>query len=475
MRALDGFSEQVLREPSGEKAVGQQLVREAQHIERQQVEQGKEQITTDVLGNRTMRDANGNIKAVDLDLKVVAEVKRIADARDVRTATVNELQKPLDMRDAPKTVERTDIRRNDSSGFKPSNDGSKPPDINEVRKADGDARRSTERSSDVRQAEQRESCLATERIDQRRAETRRVVDQQEARRSAERNDARLAEQREARRAAEAKEVRRVAEAKEIRRVAEVKEARRAEAKASEASKDSPDQKFKPGVLDGRKWQKDGSGNFVAKGKDGRLITHDADGKIVDYQSHVNQKHMASQNQMAFLSILFCNPLMLTGMGAALGIMDQAHAAKTAKLTESLNGKLDGRAANKAANQTGYAGEMSRKALLINQYTRPLETREVSQMNGLAGMMGVNGAVREEMRKQEIKRKVRDDDSAKRPAAKASMPTDRYSMSAKKLLKTKRLLEDEIERVQGKASLEEVSRLHAQVEVLEKALKRMANF
>ncbi len=229
------------------------------------------------------------------------------------------------------------------------------------------------------------------------------------------------------------------------------------------------------MLDGRKWQKDGSGNFVAKDKNGRLITQDAKGKIVDYQSHVNQKHMANQDQMAFMSILFCNPLMMMGMGATLAVMDQSHAAKTAKLAEGLGPKFDGRQANKSANQTGYAGEMSRKAMLMAQYNKPMESPEPSQINGLAGARAASIGDREVQRKQELKQKQTLADKAKQAPTKASMPTDRYSMSTKKLLKTKRLLEEEIERVRGKATLEEVSRLHSQVEVLDKALKRLENF
>lgn len=232
--------------------------------------------------------------------------------------------------------------------------------------------------------------------------------------------------------------------------------------------------FEPNLLDGRKWQKDASGNFVTRAADGRLLTANADGKLVDYQSHVNQKHMQAQDQMALTSILFCNPLMLLGMGATFAFMDQAHGAKTAKMTDALNQKFDGKKANARAMQ-GSASELSHKAALIAQYTRPVEVRDVAQMNGTAGLASA-AAEREELKKRkEMKKRASDSANAKRQETKVSMPADRYSMSAKKLMKTKRLLEDEIEKMRGKASLEEVSRLYAQVEVLDKALKRLANF
>lgn len=234
-----------------------------------------------------------------------------------------------------------------------------------------------------------------------------------------------------------------------------------------------DGKFAPSMLDGRNWQKDGSGTFVTRAKDGRLLTADANGKLVDYQSHMNQKHMASQDQMAFASILFCNPLMLLGMGATFAMMDQSHGAKTAKLSQDLNQKFDGRQHNARAMQSGYASELSQKAALIAQCTGAMGTREIGKVSPLPGSAKANFE-KEFQRRIELKKKQEADEQLKRRTSKASMPTDRYSMSTKKLMKTKRLIEDEIERVRGKASLEEVSKLYAQVEVLDKALKRLSN-
>ncbi|MBX3138564.1 hypothetical protein KF707_20210 [Candidatus Obscuribacterales bacterium] len=257
------------------------------------------------------------------------------------------------------------------------------------------------------------------------------------------------------------------------------EQRRAEQRETQAKPES-DAKFRPSAFDGRNWQKDGSGNFVTRNRDGRLLTADSDGKLVDYKSHMSQKHMASQDQMAFISVLFCNPMMLLGMGGIMTMMDQAHGAKMGKGQELLNKKFDGAKANKQAQQSGYSSEIQRKAALIAQYTRPMEGRDVSQMGGLAGIAGLAGmsaaVEREDLKKRQDKKRLDTTNSnARRVDTKISMPQDRYSMNAKKLAKTKKLLEDEIEKVRGKASLEEVSRLYAQVEVLEKALKRLANF
>lgn len=442
VRALDGFSERVMRE-SGDKNAGQQLAKEALKIEGQRldgkdqtrtqsqdqvIKQGQEQIKEQVKA-QDLRQVNDRVRREDVNVtrRATTEWKKSNDGGKVSS----EARKSTDNSDSGKTKE--------------------PPRIeNETRRERNDA--------ESRRVGERSEARRTELNEARRTEMT------ESRRTQERNEARRTEINEARRTAERSEARRT-EMNEARRTQERNEARRNETKSADA----------PSLLDGRKWQKDGSGNFVAKDKDGRLITQDAKGKIVDYQSHVNQKHMANQDQMAFMSVLFCNPLMMMGMGAGLAIMDQAHASKTAKLAESLGPKFDGKQANKAANQTGYAGEMSRKALLVAQYTRPMESRELAQMNGLAGLKSAASTEREEQKKRDVKRKQASDERTKLLGAKASMPTDRYSMSTKKLLKTKRLIEEEIERVRGKASLEEVSRLYSQVEVLDKALKRLENF
>jgi len=492
VRALDGFSERVMQDTGGDKTAGQQLAKEALKIERQQLEVGKdqgairdqsktqfqdqtktqlqeqtrEQLRTEelrVVADRARLDGTGGRRAAPTEWK---------KSNDGQVADTSQVRKVGEVNDARRTAELGDKVGKTGSGNSESNEARRTA---ELRQTETNETRRTAERNETRRTEMNETRRTTERNEARRTEL------SESRRTAERTEAqkadvrRTAERADARKASEV-ETRRSAEAKEFRRVAEVKEARRtAESKRSEAKADSGDRKSGPGLLDGRKWQKDGSGNFVAKDSSGRLITHDANGKVVDYQSHVNQKHMANQDQMAFASILFCNPLMMFGMGATLALMDQSHASKTAKLVDGLGSKFDGKQANKAANQTGYAGDMTRKAALIAQYTRPTDLREMSQMNGLAGMKGAGSTEREEMRKHEIKRQKSLGENAKQPMAKASMSTDRYSMSAKKLMKTKRLIEEEIERVRGKATLEEVSRLHSQVEVLERALKRMENF
>jgi hypothetical protein len=62
---------------------------------------------------------------------------------------------------------------------------------------------------------------------------------------------------------------------------------------------------------------------------------------------------------------------------------------------------------------------------------------------------------------------------KRQQMRVKLSNDRNSMSTKSLLKRKNQLENDIELAQGKASLAEVSRMHSELEVLDKALTRMS--
>ncbi len=395
----------------------------------------------DGLSERTLKDTSGDKAAgqalVKESLKISSEdqqnrVDTKAEAQQNRSTKQNDqlLQR------AKEETRSTDLRNQQQRNTEARNQQEQSRRVTEVR--------NQQRSTEVR-TQQEQSLRATE-----------IRTQQEQRQSEVRN-----QQEQSRRATEIRTQQQEQRAAEIR----TQEQRRAtETKSQQA----------PGLLSdfGGNWQKDDAGNFVTRSTDGKLLTRNADGKLVDYTSHLNQKHMASQDQMAFASILFCNPLMLLGMGATLAVIDQAHGAKTQKMSDNLHQKFDGKQANTRAAQNSYSSEISRKAMLIAQYTRPLDGRELITQPGAKSIQ--DAAQQEESRRREIKRKKTEEVSNRAPI-KLSMPADKYALNAKKLIKTKRLLEEHIEKVRGQASLEEMSRLYAQVEVLDKALKRMANF
>lgn len=451
MRALDGYSERQFSE-IGDKQAGQSLSREADKLTRQQIanlDAGNPASVKDFSPRRFDQNRDAR-EARSIEMQKASDLRERAHQRLAETRFDARTGERIDVRTGERfdarTGERVEGRPRKNSQERPGEKatgraGEKSREHAGERSRESGGEKPGDRASDVRRTEQ-------QRAEQRLENQRRIVEQQRA-------ELRTSESQ--------------------RREFRASESRRPESSSDNDSTDN--KKFKPSMLDGRNWQKDGSGNFVARKADGRLITADAEGNLVDYKSHMSQKHMASQDQMAFMSILFCNPLMMMGMGTALSLMDQAHNAKTAKATEALNKKFDGRMHNKQANQTGYASEAQRKAALMAQYTRMGERNGMSAMGGMGALTGLSAAIEREDLKKRQERKRLDDraNSAKRFETKVSMPQDRYSMSTKKLMKTKKLLEDEIEKVRGKASLEEVSRLYAQVEVLEKALKRLSNF
>lgn len=435
MRSLDGQSERVLKDTSGDKAAGQALVKESLKIS-----------SEDQVNRVELRQSSTNVTNAPRSEQVLQRAREEARTSDVRNQQDQ----------ARKT---TDVRTQQEQR------------VNDVRNQQDQTRRATEvrtqeqarRATEIRTQQQRSTEIRNQQDQARKVSEVRT--QEQARRATE-----IRTQQEQRQA----DVRNQQE--QSRRTSEIRtqqDQRRADARLQEQQRTTETKsKQAPGLLSdfGANWQKDDAGNFVTRSRDGRLLTKNADGKLVDYTSHLNQKHMASQDQMAFASILFCNPLMLLGMGAALSVIDQAHGAKTQRMSDKLNQKFDGKQANSRAAQNSYSSEISRKAMLIAQYTRPLDGRDVSTP-GVKGMQ--EAAQQEEERRKETKRKK--SEVSTRAPIKLSMPADKYALNAKKLLKTKRLLEEHIEKVRGQASLEEMSRLYSQVEVLDKALKRLANF
>jgi hypothetical protein len=204
------------------------------------------------------------------------------------------------------------------------------------------------------------------------------------------------------------------------------------------------------------WQTDSRGNFVTSDRHGRLLTLDQSGKAIDYQTHLNQTKSSERTQMTLGSLLFCSPLMMFGMGAAFSFMDHITGKGG---VDQMRAKLDG--SKKAPTIKGYSPEMAKlAALTIYQDSR------FSGLNNLSEL----GALR--AKEEADKRKKRLEPFKRVTPYKVSMGQD--SLTTSKMIKEKRRIENEIEKLQGRASLAEVSRLHSQLEVLDKALNRLGN-
>lgn len=204
------------------------------------------------------------------------------------------------------------------------------------------------------------------------------------------------------------------------------------------------------------WQADSRGNFVTADRGGRLFTLDQNGNKIDYQTHLDQAKSSERTQMTLGSLLFCSPFMMIGMGAAFSFMDNINGKGDA---EQLRAKLEG--PKKPETVKAYSPEMTKlAALTIYQDTR------FSALNNIAGM----GAMRIKDEADKSKKKV---EQIKRvPPRKVSMAPD--SITTSNLLKQKRRIENLLERIEGRASLAEISRLHSQLETLDRALTRLGN-
>lgn len=204
------------------------------------------------------------------------------------------------------------------------------------------------------------------------------------------------------------------------------------------------------------WQADSRGNFVTADRGGRLLTLDQNGNKIDYQTHLDQAKSSERTQMTLGSLLFCSPFMMIGMGAAFSFMDHINGKGD---VEKLRAKLEG--PKKTETVKAYSPEMTKlAALTIYQDTR------FSALNNMAGM----GAMRIKDEADKSKKKV---EQIKRvPPRKVSMAPD--SITTSNLLKQKRRIENLLERIEGRASLAEISRLHSQLETLDRALTRLGN-
>ncbi|MBK9141406.1 MAG: hypothetical protein IPM23_02850 [Candidatus Melainabacteria bacterium] len=210
------------------------------------------------------------------------------------------------------------------------------------------------------------------------------------------------------------------------------------------------------------WQRDDRGNAVIMGRGGRLLTRDDQGRTVDYSSHLENKRMASRDQMAFTSVLFCSPLMLFGMGATFAFMDQFHSAGRDKNYQDLKEKLGGPRAG--ASQPGCDSRSMARAFLLGSDRRQLSLQE--QFNHSA----MQNARLEQEIKDRRKKRISDQVQAQplsRPAG------DRSMASRRKLVKMKERLEEQLERMRGHASLEDVAKIESQLERLDRSLKRMS--
>lgn len=212
------------------------------------------------------------------------------------------------------------------------------------------------------------------------------------------------------------------------------------------------------------WQDDGMGNSV--GLDGdRLVTRNEKGQIVDYEEHIEGKRSAAHQDLALTSMMMINPFMIFGLGAGMSFMNDSHMSQRQKRLEQLKSKLRGNSRN-VSNQDGDEQDLHQR-LNGAQGNKFMSTIEAYHF-----VNSFNQPRKDGMRKG--RQNLNFEDMSERLKMNAAVSA-RKSLSIQKLVKDKLKIQDTIEKMRGKATLEEMSRLYSQIEVLDRAIKNTQDF
>lgn len=204
--------------------------------------------------------------------------------------------------------------------------------------------------------------------------------------------------------------------------------------------------------------KDSKGNFVTKNRWGQLLTRDERGRMVDYEHHIENQRMRGKDGIALTSILFCNPMMLFGLGATFAFMDQFHQSNKHKEIGRLKNQLDGKKTGKQTKGYDSSKDTARTLGLIYD-KRPNSMEPDNVLN-----------FEEEMKKRARRKKL---EQSERRQSVANNHVDKRALSRQNLKKMKLRLEEQLEHMRGVADHAHVAKVEAQIEKLDKALKRFS--
>lgn len=212
------------------------------------------------------------------------------------------------------------------------------------------------------------------------------------------------------------------------------------------------------------WQDDGMGNAV--GLDGdRLVTRNEKGQIVDYEEHIEGKRSATHQDLAITSMMMINPFMIFGLGAGMSFMNDSYMNNRQKRLDSLKAKLKGNSRN-VSTQDGDEHDMQQRM------NNAQGNRYMSTIEAYHFVNSFNQPRRELTKKHKMSQNFENVSDRLRLQAAASA---RKSLSIQKLVKDKLKIQDTIEKMRGKATLEEMSRWYSQLEILDRAIKNTQDF
>lgn len=235
----------------------------------------------------------------------------------------------------------------------------------------------------------------------------------------------------------------------------------------------------------RQWQADSGGKLVQLDMmTGKLLTHDNKGRSVDYEAHFDSERMSSKNSIALSSFFMLSPIAMIGMGTAFSMVEQVEVNQQSKEVTRLTDKLSGnRPVPEQPGQQakGYTKEMVLKSMLLANDKRQssldndIRVAQESYAERQKRLAFDRWIKEVESGKVKQKKKLKDTSDLKRryQKVKTSMSFDQM-MTVGKLTKRKRQIEDQVERLSGSEnSLAEASRLHSNLEVLDKAIMRLS--
>lgn len=167
----------------------------------------------------------------------------------------------------------------------------------------------------------------------------------------------------------------------------------------------------------------------------------------DFNSAVG---FGKRDQMALASLVFCNPLMMLGMGAALGISDTMRMNREQALKEAPLRRL-------------------RQAASVERREQPKERVMLSMpTDSVAARMNFRP---EPTRKSKLEFKNRQE-NVLYPSQFRQPDPERSWVKAAKILKRKQQMMDQLEKCRGLLPLNLVSALLAKIDLLDKELKKM---
>ena len=260
---------------------------------------------------------------------------------------------------------------------------------------------------------------------------------------------------------------------------------------------------------------------------GKLLTTDGGGRTIDYDAKLAAEQAAQRNATVIPALFLGSPFALMGMTAASALTDnvqsEQHRGETERIRSQLAGGVtdfpnrtvklgsaDSRmAAGDLAKPRGDADmrgrvqlqqDFSQSTALKLNFTPPKgydvskmtsiiseekklasSTRDMYTLPGLAPelfpnqhLIERNNRAREHDKK--TSKRIEADKAVvvdrKRTQMRVKLMTDRSSLTVANLFKRKEELENEIELSRGVASLAEASRMHSELETLDKAITRL---